>query len=389
MLLAFVPDATAETIRLKNGNELIGTIEQSDERTVTVRVPEVGTLTLSRSEIVSIGAGNGEAEPTTAPAPSSPPSEAPELALFKSPSRSVRLWYPKGWHVLESKDQYPYLVTVEPTPPNPDLTAMTPTTIELFKFYHVSLTMAFGRGTPREVLEQYIKTLPSLGGGGTILAQRTLTVQGAPAQLIEMQAKDPRGTIPLQMFILASVKDDVLASLYCQAPAAEFETHRRLYEAVARRVEPFSTNPNQPDNAALDGESAQLGLEALTLLKAGKPEGVVERFERAIRMNPADASTRMNYGSVLMTVAKNQTGQTREAMLARAEQEFRLAATLFEMAGPLQQVAPFIAQAYFLLGEIAHYGRDNRTQAKALYEQALRYYRHPGAEQALKRLSSP
>jgi hypothetical protein len=63
-LAAAARAAIAAEIELDNGRVLEGDVASSDERTVTIEIPDVGTMTMNRSEIRSI---DGHALPAAGP----------------------------------------------------------------------------------------------------------------------------------------------------------------------------------------------------------------------------------------------------------------------------------------------------------------------------------
>jgi hypothetical protein len=285
---------------------------------------------------------------------------------------------------MESINQFPYTVTVEPAPPNPDIAAAAPLVIELFKYYHLSTTTQFGQGKPEEVLNRFVTTtLPSTAAMAQIVSQWDVTVQGVPGKLVEMKATDKRSSTPLQMYVLAAVKDDVLSTVFCQSPEQEFQTHRPMCEEVVKRVEPFSAG--RADNEMLDAESAKLTEAALDAVKAGDAKTFMEKFEQALRINPGDPTTHMNYGSLLMQFAGAQPpGDNQATLLNRAEGELVTAANMFQV-NYKPKLAPIVSQTFFLLGEIQYFARNNPAKAKSLYEQSLKLWNHAGAQEALKR----
>lgn len=388
-VLLAAPAASAELIRLKNGNTMDATVTGQNEREITVDVPGAGAMTLSRGEIASI-----EASPKGPPGEEGTPvgedATAPDaqLAVFKNAARGVRICYPKGWHVMETADRHPYLVTIEPTPPDRRLEVMAPVVIELFKFYHASLTTPFGR-TSEEIVTRYMDGAIK-SGKGTVVETTMVHVQGVKARLSMVEAADPRNpSLKLKMFILAAVKDDVLVGLFCQSQEDEFERRRELFRSVVARVEPFSKDPAHADNAQLDRESGRMANEAMAALKADDGRRLGELFEQALRINPGDAATHMNLGGTLFALSRSASGQMQAEMLERSERELLVAAQYFEAGGVSTATAPVISQAYFLLGEIAYFARHDFARAQGLYQQALRFAPHKGAEDALKRSQTP
>jgi tetratricopeptide (TPR) repeat protein len=392
-LLGAAPLALAGEIELKNGRVLEGDVVASDGRTVTIDIPEVGALTISRAEIRAID-GHPLSETEPVPVTRANSSDAARNAqaddrweTFQNRKRGVKIAYPRGWHVLETADRFPYMVTIEPTPPSPDLAAATPTVIELFKYYHLATMTTFGRGDPAEVLERYVSdVLPTSGPGATVMQQRPASVQGVPARLVELRASDPRNQVPLRLMVLAAVKRDVLVSLFCQAPEAEFEQHRAMCDEVVRRVRPFSSDAAQSDNEQLDAETNELMQQAHRAFQAGDMRTAVGACERALRINPGEPLVHMNYGSLLLEAGKREpAGKGQDAVLGRAWQELDAANRLFGIVGSAKD-APVRSQILFLLGQIAQHARKNPKAAREYYEEALKLFDHGGAKQALDTL---
>ncbi len=315
-----------------------------------------------------------------------PAVEGQEWASFANPERGVELFYSKEWHVLETADRYPYLVTIEPQKPDPDLEVMSPTVIEFFKYYHVSQTAQFAGKSADETLKHYVdEVLPSLGQNVEVIATQDMAVQAVPAKLVELKAMDPRGESLLQMLVLAAVKKDVLATIFCQAPQVDFEQNRALCEQVARRAQLFADDDSKPDNAMLDAVTRRLTEEGLDALKTGDGQTMVGKFEQAIRMNPADIDAHMTYGNVLMLLAKDQSGDDRLTLLQRSEHELQMAVYFLQRTESSEETRSKTAEAYFVMGQIAYYGREDPILAKPLYEEALKSSAHAGATDALKR----
>jgi len=182
---------------------------------------------------------------------------------------------------------------------------------------------------------------------------------------------------------VVAVKDDVLSTVFCQSPEQEFQTRRPMCEEVVKRVEPFSAG--RPDNEMLDAECAKLTEAALDAVKTGDAKTFMEKFKQALRINPGDALTHMNYGSLLMQLAGAQpAGESQANLLNRAEGELVTAANMFQV-NYKPKLAPIVSQTFFLLGEIQYFGHNDRAKAKSLYEQSLKLWNHGGAQEALKR----
>jgi hypothetical protein len=381
LLAAGLPaSAGADVVRLKNGNALEGEITASDERQVTIQIPDVGALMVDRADIAAIEqtAPSGAAE-DAAPAEAGPPVGEEALDVFARPERSVRLSYPKGWHVQERADRHPYTVTTSPDPLPPR--TGTPTILELRKYYHASRTTGLKAATGGQLLEGYVEKFRAQGA--RITDRSGVTVQGAPGLRVEAHTASAQSST--RILLVLAVTDDTLAALYCQAPASTFESQRGLFEAAAGRFEPFSTDPAQPDNTVMDAESKRFAAKALDSLKAQHVTEAMNQLQQALRANPGDVATRTTYGSLQLDVALQERQPQRSALIQRAEAELRQVAGWLEaQAAPADAAA--LAQVYFLLGTVESRGRNDAAKGKALYEKALNLYpEHPGAKRALGR----
>lgn len=367
--------ALADTLRLKNGNVLEGTITQRDERQVTIELPDIGALAVDRADIAAIEEAKEADAPASgqAPAPAQPVSQD-QLALFERTERDVRFWYPKGWHVQDRLDRHPYNVTVSPKPFDPS--ARNLVVVELTKYYHVSRTLGLKAANDAELAESFLRKFRERGA--QILEQRPVQVQGVAGTRAEARAASTRAVS--RLLIVAAAKDDTLAWLYAQAPAAEFEQYRGFFEAAAERLAPFASGTT--DNERIDAESARRMAAAMQAVERGNADSAISRMQEALRINPGDAIMRVSYGSLLLDLGLQKRDPQ---LLARSEAELgQVIEWLEPLADPRQ--APTLAQAYFILGELARQGGNQPDRAKRLYEKALAVHpAHEGAKRALGR----
>ncbi len=381
VLMTVWPDlAGADVVRLKNGNALEGTISAADERQVTIELPDLGAMVVNRAEIAAIeqAAPSGD-EGVAAPTGTASPVSDEALEVFVRSERSVRLPYPKGWHVQERADRHPYTVTTSPDPLPPR--TGTPTILELRKYYHASRTTGLKAAAGEQLIESYLETFRRQGA--RITDRHDATVQGVPALEIEARAVGSKSATHL--LLVLAVKDNTLAVLYCQSPAGTFDAQRGFFDAAAERFAPFSTDASQSDSAQLDLESKRITEQALIELKSGNVADAMSRLQQALRANPGDLMVRMAYGSLQLDVGLQKSEPQRTAFLQRAEAELQQAVAWLEVEADPADV-PALAQAYFMLGEVEARGRNDAVKARTLYEKSLTVYpQHHGAKQALGR----
>ena len=387
---ALAPAVFSDVIRLKNGNVVEGTVESRTENEITVQIPGVGVMVFATSDVAAIEAGPGAA-PVTAPAEAtaaSPEPAADEVpadarwAIFRSPERTVRMAYPKGWRVQELKDSYPYLVSFRPAP-GADGTE-PPVAIELFKYYHPSYALGLkARGTPEEFMQAFLAQFSQMGG--RILGEEPLDVQGAAGRVFEAEGTDKSGVH--RLFVLSVAKHDVVVQLYCQAPPAEFESYRALFKDVIAQAQPFSADPKRKDGEWLDQHTGRLEMEAVKAFEAGDGETFAKRFQEAKRINPGNAQHPLQYGTRLFMLAAHRNDAPAQEVLERAEHELRLALALADCWAPPEEAAPIKGQAFYMLAGMAdRVGRSD--DAKAMLRESLRVYPSPKVEALLKRMES-
>ncbi len=122
--------------------------------------------------------------------------------------------------------------------------------------------------------------------------------------------------------------------------------------------------------------------QAVTAIDAGHMDKGLSLMRQAIAMDPVP-SRYLNYGSVLFGngVSLFKSGQTDKAkkILADARAQLLKAAAGFDKSAD----AVFLAQSYFLLGEIERNGFADAAKAKEYYQKSLSFYDHEGAKAAL------
>ncbi len=142
--------------------------------------------------------------------------------------------------------------------------------------------------------------------------------------------------------------------------------------------------PDGPKPAAkIDSKQAdQWENQAVGLIDEDKMQEGLRLMKKAVALDPTPMR-HMNYGSILFGngVADFKDGRQSQAMdtLHQAEDELDQAIAGFDP----QKDNVFLAQAYFLLGEMYLNAFTNQDKAKTFYQKALTYYDHAGAKAAL------
>ncbi len=153
------------------------------------------------------------------------------------------------------------------------------------------------------------------------------------------------------------------------------------------RAETITILPHQPKPAAKTDVSAssqadQWEHQAVKLINEDKMQEGLELMKKAVALNPTPMR-QMNYGSILFGrgVADFKDGRQPQAIntLHQAEDELDQAIAGFDP----QKDSVFLAQAYFLLGEMYLNAFTDEDKAKAFYQKALTYDDHQGAKAAL------
>ena len=255
--LAALQAAGAETIHLKDGRTVEAQIIRQTDDTVTVDWYGV-PLTYWRDGIVGIETGTGAATPATAPesgAPTSPPvttsaaspppvppTELQPLTVFESRTRGARVAYPKGWATTVPDEPSPYVVVIRPSVPKEQAVGgQAPVVIELLKYAGASARFGLeASASGDDLVDRFLERFTE--GGGRVLREEPLAVQGVPGWLVEAEGTDPTG-VTHRMLLYLAAEHDVLAALFCQAPPEAFESYRGLYHEVINRLEPFVDAP--------------------------------------------------------------------------------------------------------------------------------------------------
>lgn len=146
-----------------------------------------------------------------------------------------------------------------------------------------------------------------------------------------------------------------------------------------------STPAPAPPTAGSAHQADQLEDQAVELIDNDRMAEGLKLMKKAVDIDPAPIR-HMNYGSILFGngVADYKEGKKRQALgiLKQAQDELNQAIDGFDS----KREGAFLAQAYFLLGEISLNAFSDKTQAKFYYQKSLTYYDNEGAKAALAKL---
>lgn len=147
--------------------------------------------------------------------------------------------------------------------------------------------------------------------------------------------------------------------------------------------------PDPPtDAAALNDQMAQadrLEAKAVELIDENRMDQGLELIKQALTIYPTP-HRHMNYGSILfgngVELYKKERQDEGKAILKQSEEELKKAIQGFDPA----KEGLFIAQAYFLLGEMYKNAFADSAQAKEFYQKSVSLADHDGAKSALSKL---
>lgn len=130
----------------------------------------------------------------------------------------------------------------------------------------------------------------------------------------------------------------------------------------------------------------ELEARAVELIDAGELSQGMDMMRQALILAPT-AQRHMNYGSVLfgngVKLFKDDKKEQGRQTLRLAEDELNKAAASFDKG----KDAFFIAQCFYLLGEMYANAFDDKARARDYYQEALDLADHPGAKKALSTLT--
>lgn len=305
-------------------------------------------------------------------------AEPVKVRTFANARGDIVLPLPDEWFIREYKYANPYQVIASPeniSKPG-DLVQVS---ISLQKFYHHSYTRPeFAGVVTEEVLNAYVKRWRERNDefpDQRLSEAKVLTVQGAPARLMEVSFDTPADYREV-MYVLYAMKDDVLIRLLLEAPEQEFEHYRPAYDNFIKTAVLFSSEGKPKDHALLDKESSADLISRLNGMRKDDVEGIMEVFDEAFHMNPSYATLHMMFGGWCMTGVANalSPGETQTTWLNTAERSLKQAIELYtqhpEDYGESDQIV-HLPQCYFLLGDIYYYPYNRKDEAKKFYEQSV------------------
>lgn len=146
------------------------------------------------------------------------------------------------------------------------------------------------------------------------------------------------------------------------------------------------THQAESGHLSMIQQADALEQKGLNLIEQGAMQEGLVTLRKAIELSP-EANRYLNLGSILFGngVAAFKRGNIDEAVsiFRNAQYELEAAIRLFDRNS--QQM--FLAQAYFLLGEMQAQGFKDEKSARKFYEQSLSFYVNPAVERRLKQLA--
>ncbi len=146
-----------------------------------------------------------------------------------------------------------------------------------------------------------------------------------------------------------------------------------------------------PDVLSPEEKANQLENKGLVLIDKNQMEAGLDLMRQAIALDPS-ATRELNYGTVLfgngVSVYKGGDVKAGQKILSEAEKHIQSAIAKFkQLPTDAIQSPTLIAQAYYLLGEIANHAFDDTLKAKEYYQKAVDVFDHEPAKAALAALN--
>ena len=174
--------------------------------------------------------------------------------------------------------------------------------------------------------------------------------------------------------ILHRDKDSVQVDVGIETPVTYF--FDEIKQILPDQQAPLTTA------VPLSRQADQLEDQAVEFIDEDKMEEGLKLMKKAMDVDPKPMR-HMNYGSILFGngVADFKAGRQPQAVeiLHQAEDQLNQAISGFNP----KKEGVFLAQAYFLLGEMYLNAFGDKEKSKTFYQKALTYYDHEGAKAAL------
>ncbi len=151
------------------------------------------------------------------------------------------------------------------------------------------------------------------------------------------------------------------------------------------RDEIKSIEKDMPFDALAVKQADELEAKAVELIDGEQMSQGLDLMRQALILAP-NAQRHMNYGSILfgngVKLFKDDKKEQGRKVLHQAEEELNKAAVSFDKS----KDAFFMAQCFYLLGEMYANAFEDKPKARDYYQEAVDLAGHPGAQKALEKL---
>lgn len=146
-----------------------------------------------------------------------------------------------------------------------------------------------------------------------------------------------------------------------------------------------SIEKDMPYDPLATKQADQLEARAVELIDTDQMNQGLDLMRQALILAP-NAQRHMNYGSILfgngVKFFKEDKKEQGRNILHQAEEELNKAAVAFNR----DKDPFFVAQCFYLLGEMYANAFDDKVKARDYYQEAVELSNHPGAKKALEKL---
>ena len=179
--------------------------------------------------------------------------------------------------------------------------------------------------------------------------------------------------------ILKEEKDSILVDAGVDTPVTYFRDEIKAILPDEKVQPPAAVDPQ------LRAQADALEAQALELIDADQMDKGLAMVRQAVALDPTP-QRHMNYGSILfgngVALFKQAQAEEGKKILRLCEEQLHKAIEGFNK----DKDAVFLAQAYFLLGEMYNNAFADPAKAKEFYSTALTFSDHDGAKAALAKI---